>query len=98
MTELLKQKMEDLNKTKTDDSKKGDSTNPASSKSNIDKSGSLVPNKRIPRKTVSKGKKVSFNKNLVDTVVVESYKKYNIDMSYDESSKPETTKCKCLVF
>jgi hypothetical protein len=66
-------------------------------KSNINITGSPSNNKKS-RTSVKNIKKVSFSKNIVDTIIVESYKKYNLDMSYDESGKSDTIKCKCLIF
>jgi hypothetical protein len=44
-------------------------------------------------------KNVSFkDKNFLDVVNVESYKKYNVDMSYNEPEHEDTTRCKCLIF
>ena len=92
-------KFEDINKTRNEDSRKGfDTTNTAISKTNADRSGSPSSVKRHSRNS-KKGKRVSFSKNMVDTVIVESYKKYNVEMSYEESpSKQETIKCKCLIY
>jgi hypothetical protein len=102
MTELARRKMEDLNKLRPEDSRKGiDSTNTGVSKSNIDRTGSPGAIKRGSKSSAvtKKGKRVCFSKILVDTVIVESYKKYNMDMSYEDSNnKQETIKCKCLIF
>jgi hypothetical protein len=95
MTELIKMNM-DLRGTLADDRKKFDTT-AAISKSNIDRSGSPSSVKK-QRSSMKKGKRVSFNKTLVDTVIVESFKKYNIDMSYEDSGKSDTIKCKCLIY
>ena len=94
-TELNKIKYEDINKTRNEDSRKGnDSSNTAISK-NIDQTGSPKRNSKFNKK----GKRVSFNKNIADTVIVESYKRFNLEMSYDETGgKAETIKCKCLIF
>jgi hypothetical protein len=44
-------------------------------------------------------KNVTFkDKNFLDVVNVESYKKYNVDMSYNEPEHEETTRCKCLIY
>ena len=38
------------------------------------------------------------DKNFLDIVNVESYKKYNVDMSYNEPEHEETTRCKCFIY
>lgn len=44
-------------------------------------------------------KRVNFReKNFLEVVIVESYKKYNVDMSYNEPDSEETTRCRCLIF
>jgi len=46
-----------------------------------------------------KGKnRVKFKKNFVTTIVVESYKKYNVDMSFNDIEGNEGAKCRCLIF
>lgn len=64
-----------------------------SSKTIKGKSNNLIKaNKRMK-------KKVNFKENnFLDIVLVESYKKYNVDMSYNESEKGETTRCRCSIF
>ena len=53
-------------------------------------------------KSLDKGgnyKKVAFKKKFLDIVYVESYKKYNIDLSYgDPVNSSESTRCRCLIF
>lgn len=44
-------------------------------------------------------KKVTFKeKNFLDIVSVESFKKYNVEMSYNENESNETTRCKCIIY
>jgi hypothetical protein len=44
-------------------------------------------------------KKVTFKeRNFLDIVNVESYKKYNANMSFNEPGSEETTRCRCLIF
>jgi hypothetical protein len=44
-------------------------------------------------------RRVTFReKQFLDIVNVESYKKYNMDMSYCEPDHEEPTRCRCLVF
>ncbi len=38
------------------------------------------------------------SQKFVDMVDVESYRKYNVDMSYNEPEQQETTRCRCLIF
>jgi len=61
------------------------------------------PNKLTLNKTVAlsesnKKNRVKFEKNFVHVVAVESYKKYNMDMSYNDAEQNESTKCRCLIF
>ncbi len=60
-------------------------------------------NKITRNKTVALGESnnknsVKFKKDFVNTVVVESFKKYNVDMSYNEAEPDESTKCRCFIF
>ena len=53
------------------------------------------------RQSGSKGdrkKKAVFRKNFLDVVYVESYKKYNLDMSADQPEENQIVRCKCLIF
>jgi len=44
-------------------------------------------------------KKVTFKeKNFLEIVSVESFKKYNVEMSYNENESNETTRCKCIIY
>jgi hypothetical protein len=44
-------------------------------------------------------KKVTFKeKNFLEIVSVESFKKYNVEMSYNEGEGNETTRCKCIIY
>jgi hypothetical protein len=68
----------------TKDKKKNASANPWNGKS-VDKPG--------------KPKKLIFKKKFAEVVIVESYKKYNVDLSYnDPVSQGETTRCRCQIF
>jgi hypothetical protein len=103
MTEVTKKKNEEMNKNKQDDSRKGyDSSTIGISKSAIDRtSEGPTGYRRSSMPTSNKGiKRVSFQKNIVDTVLVESFKKFNSDISCEEHtpSKAETIKCKCLIY
>jgi hypothetical protein len=102
MTELAKKKFEEVNKIKIEDSRKAlDTTNTGISKSIMDRSNSPKqhPNRRTSKSLGKKTKRVTFQKNIVETVLVESFKRYNIDMSLDEAGgKPETIKCKCVIY
>jgi hypothetical protein len=60
------------------------STKKARSKSN------LTVNKKQKRR-------VAFEKNFVNITYVESYKKYNVDMSYNDPEPQETTRCRCII-
>ena len=42
-------------------------------------------------------KKVSFEKNMIEYINIESFKKYNIDISVNEMPKKDNTKCHCIV-
>ena len=43
-------------------------------------------------------KKAVFRKNFLDVVYVESYKKYNVDMSTDQQEENQIVRCKCVIF
>jgi hypothetical protein len=58
----------------------------------------LTVNKKVALSESNKKNRVKFKKNFVDMVVVESYKKYNMDMSYNDAEPNESTKCRCLIF
>jgi len=67
------------------DKKKNMSPIPHNGKSSVDKNRKL--------------KKLTFRKKFVDLVMVESYKKYNIDLSYgDPVIIGEKTRCRCQIF
>lgn len=63
-----------------------------------DKLPKLNRNKTISVSTIKKKIGVKFKKDFIQTVSVESYKKYNIDMSTNDQESHETTKCRCLIF
>jgi len=67
-------------------------------KKEIPKNNKLMRNKTVSLADSKKKARVKFKKEFVSIVVVESYKKYNVDMSYNDSESNETTKCRCLVF
>ncbi len=63
------------------------------------------PNKKLRSKTEKEGgnkkfkKKVTFKeKNFLDIVTVESFKKYNVDMSFNEMEPHESIRCKCIIY
>lgn len=58
----------------------------------------LTRNKTVAVGEANKKNRVKFKKDFVSTVVVESYKKYNVDMSYNDTETNESTKCRCLIF
>jgi hypothetical protein len=45
-----------------------------------------------------KRRRVQFNKNYLDVVYVESYKKYNIDVSMNGQEQSDIVRCRCLIF
>ena len=57
----------------------------------------LQMNKAIGLKTKNKFR-VKFKNDFVHTIAVKSYKKYNVDMSYNEAESGERTKCRCRIF
>jgi len=46
----------------------------------------------------SKRRRVQFNKNYLDVVYVESYKKYNIDVSLNGQEQNDIVRCRCIIF
>jgi len=46
----------------------------------------------------SKRRRVQFNKNYLDVVYVESYKKYNIDVSLNGQEQNDIVRCRCCIF
>jgi hypothetical protein len=83
----------------------GDIRNNSSSKKKISKSPTLRKEKsksnnelqvNISRRTHRK--KVKFSDPFVDPVNIESFKKFNLGMSYSEAEPEETTRCKCVIF
>lgn len=58
----------------------------------------LMRNKTVSLLDSNKKTRVKFKKDFVQTIQVESYKKYNVDMSYNDSESTETTKCRCSIF
>jgi hypothetical protein len=73
------------------------SVNKSQSQSNSPK---LKRNKSIiiETKDVKKKLRVKFKNDFVHMVAVESYKKFNIDVSTNEGDNRESTKCRCLIF
>ena len=63
---------------------------------NPSKSQKLKRNKTVVLDTKKKYR-VKFKNDFVKIINVESYKKYNIDVSTNEENG-ETTKCRCLIF
>ncbi len=43
-------------------------------------------------------KRVKFADPFVDPVNIESFKRFNLGMSYNEAEPEETTRCKCVIF
>lgn len=58
----------------------------------------LMRNKTVSLMDSNKKSKVKFKKDFVQIIQVESYKKYNVDMSYNEGETNESTKCRCIIF
>jgi hypothetical protein len=50
------------------------------------------PDRRVKRR------RVVFNKNFVEIVNVESYKKYNVDISEMNNDQHEKVTCKCMIY
>jgi hypothetical protein len=61
-----------------------------------------VNSKNLMRKqtAIKKGKKkrVTFNKNYLDIVNVESYKRFNVDVSINGQEQNEIVRCRCSIF
>ena len=66
-------------------------------KENMAKSQKLKRNKTVCLETKKKFR-VKFKNDFVQTIAVESYKKYNVDMSNNDGESGETTKCRCEIF
>jgi hypothetical protein len=58
----------------------------------------VSPLKRKQTNRKGKKRRVVFSKNWLDVVHVESYKKYNIDVSTNEPETNNIVRCKCLIF
>jgi len=67
-------------------------------KKDFQKNSKIIRNKTLSLADSNKKARVKFKRDFISTVEVESYKKYNEDMSNSESEAHETTKCRCLVF
>ena len=94
--------------TTKDDNEKNTDNNPILSKmkmvskvSSSKELDSLMNNKFINLRSIKinkkRAKKVTFKKNFVNIVEIESYKKYNIDNNLTPNDKADT-KCTCLIF
>ena len=94
--------------TTKDDNEKNTDNNPILSKmkmvskvSSSKELDSLMNNKFINLRSIKinkkRIKKVTFKKNFVNIVEIESYKKYNIDNNLTPNDKADT-KCTCLIF
>lgn len=69
--------------------------------SKFNKSARAISKTRSPVKSpkTKRKKKVNFReKNFVDIVNVESYKKYNVDISMDVRGSNEKVRCRCIIF
>jgi len=67
-------------------------------KKEIHKNNKLIRNKTVSLADSNRKIRVKFKKDFVTTIVVESYKKYNVDMSYNDTETGEKTKCRCVIF
>jgi hypothetical protein len=65
-------------------------TGGVSASKNVNKTN-MVPKK--PKK-----RRVQFSRNYLDVVYVESYKKYNIDVSMNGQDQGDIIRCRCLIF
>jgi len=64
----------------------------------IPKNNKLMRNKTVSLADSKKKVRVKFKRDFISTVEVESYKRFNVDMSNNESETNESTKCRCLIF
>jgi hypothetical protein len=81
--------------------KQSGQNNSSTTDSSKDKKKNLspIPRNGKPLDKNRKVKKLTFRKKFVDHVIVESYKKYNIDLSYtDPEINGEKTRCRCQIF
>ncbi len=65
--------------------------------SNTAKLTSPIKRKQSVSKKTKK-RRVMFNKNYLDVVYVESYKRYNIDVSSNGPEQNENVRCRCSIF
>jgi hypothetical protein len=83
----------------------GDIKNNSTSKKKISKSPTLRKDKSKSNNELQVNisrrahrKKVKFSDPFVDPVNIESFKKFNLGMSYSEAEPEVTTRCKCVIF
>ena len=68
------------------------------SKKKEKESQKLIRNKTMNLPQQKKKSGVKFKKDFIQTINVESYKKYNMDMSNNESESNQSVKCRCEIF
>jgi hypothetical protein len=97
---IKENKSENKSEKKIKSEKSEKSLNKSVNKSQISNSPKLIRKKTVivDVKDAKKKLRVKFKNDFVQIVAVESYKKYNIDVSTNEGDYRESTKCRCLIF